>query len=56
MGANVGLVRDVDLSTINELFQVTQPSHLQKLLNKELSGPARAEARAEYLRGRLSTN
>ena len=53
LGVHVGLVGDVDVDVVNELFLVTQPAHLQRILGKELSGPQRAEARAEFLRRRL---
>ncbi|MCD6365344.1 MAG: protein arginine kinase [Planctomycetes bacterium] len=53
LGVNVNLVGDVKMDVVNELLQATQPAHLQKLLDRELSGPKRAEARAQYIRGRL---
>src|SRR5688572_5734029 len=31
MGINLGRVKDIDLRTINELFLLTQPAHLQKI-------------------------
>ena len=31
MGINLGRVKDIDVKTINELFLLTQPAHLQKL-------------------------
>jgi len=56
LGTHVGLVGDVQIETINELFLATQPSHLQRILGRDLSGPLRAEARAEYIRRRLHTS
>jgi len=53
LGVNLDRAPGVDLKTINELFLLTQPAHLQKMLNKELSPEARAEARASYIRRRL---
>lgn len=53
MGINLQRITDVDLKTINELFLLTQPAHLQKMLNTELAPEARAEARALYIRRRL---
>ena len=47
---------DIDLRTINELFLLTQPAHLQKLHGKKLDGDARRQARAEYIRSRLNGN
>ena len=53
LGTHVGLVGDVQVETVNELFLATQPSHLQRILKRDMSGPERAEARAEYIRRRL---
>src|SRR5918994_3377909 len=52
MGVNLGRIKDVDLRTINELFLLTQPAHLQKLQGKKLEGDQRRAARAEYIRSR----
>lgn len=54
LGVNLGRIRDVDTHTINELFLLTQPAHLQKALGREMSGEVRAEVRAEQIRKRLS--
>ena len=56
MGVNMGRVKDVDLRTINELFLLTQPAHLQKLQGRRLEGDARRAVRAEYIRQRLGGN
>lgn len=53
LGAHLGLIRDVELDTINELFLATQPAHLQKIMGHEMAGPERAEARAKYIQRRL---
>ena len=53
LGVNLNAVENVGLQTINELFLLTQPAHLQKVLNQDLSPEARAEARATYIRKRL---
>ena len=55
LGVNVQRIGDVDLKTINELFLLTQPAHLQRMLQNELSPEARAEARATYIRQRLGS-
>ena len=34
MGVNLGRVKDIDIRTINELFLLTQPAHLQKIQGK----------------------
>ena len=56
LGIHVGLAADVDIEATNELFLATQPSHLQRIIGKELTGPERAQARASYIRQRLSRN
>jgi len=54
MGIHVGLITDVEIETINELFLATQPAHLQRIASREMSGPQRAEARADYIRKALA--
>ena len=53
MGINLGLIDDLDIPTVNELFIHTQPAHLQKLMGSPLDGEERNAARARYLRQRL---
>ncbi|MEZ6057451.1 MAG: protein arginine kinase [Planctomycetaceae bacterium] len=53
MGINLGLVDDVEMPTVHELFIHTQPAHLQKIRKAELSTGERNIARANYLRERL---
>ena len=53
MGVNLGLILDVEISTLNQLFIHTQPAHLQKLRGEELSPTDRDVERATYLRDRL---
>jgi protein arginine kinase len=53
MGLNLGRVKDVDIATINELFLLTQPAHLQKIQGKKLEGDSRRAARAEFVRHKL---
>lgn len=54
MGINLGLIDDLEIPTINELFIHTQPAHLQKLRKEHLESAERNVARAAYLRLRLS--
>lgn len=54
MGVHMGRVKDVELRTINELFLLTQPAHLQKMQGKKLEGDLRRAARADYIRARLN--
>lgn len=54
MGVNLGLIEDLPIPTVNELFIHTQPAHLQKLRNTHLETAERNVARASYLRQRLA--
>jgi len=54
LGADVGLVKNIERGLINELFILTQPAHLQKLENKKLSANERDVKRAQIIRERLT--
>lgn len=54
MGIDLGLIDDLEIPTVNELFIHTQPAHLQKLRRERLESAERNVARAAYLRQRLS--
>jgi len=54
MGVNLGLIPDLEIPAINELFIHTQPAHLQKLSGMELSTTDRNIERARYLRRHLN--
>src|SRR5438445_3830413 len=56
MGINLGRVKDIDIRTLNELFLMTQPAHLQKIQGKKLEGDLRRAARADYIRQRLNSH
>ena len=58
MGINLGLIDDIEISTVNELFIHTQPAHLQRIhgQGQHLESAERNAARAAYLRQRLSNN
>lgn len=53
LGINLGLLDDLTVPQVNELFLNTQPAHLQKLMGSSLDGEERNSARARYLRNRL---
>lgn len=53
LGINVGLLDEITIPTVNELFIHTQPAHLQKLMGTELDGEERNSARARYLRSKV---
>jgi len=54
LGINLGLIDDLGIPTVNELFIHTQPAHLQKIQGSPLEVDERNIARATYLRSRLS--
>jgi protein arginine kinase len=53
LGINLGLLEDITIPTVNELFIQTQSAHLQKLMGSALDTEERNSARARYLRTRL---
>ena len=55
MGVHMGLLKDLTLRTVNELFIFTQPAHLQKLTGKELEASERDVRRAEFVRAKLNS-
>jgi protein arginine kinase len=54
MGVNLGLISDLQIPLLNELFIHTQPAHLQKLRGIELDTEDRNIERARYLRRHLN--
>jgi protein arginine kinase len=56
LGVNLGRVPDVSLATINELFLVTQPAHLQIRAGKILDADQRDALRAQVIRQKLANN
>jgi protein arginine kinase len=53
LGVNLGLIDDININEVNELFIHTQPAHLQKLLGRDLDSEERNSERARFLRTRL---
>jgi len=53
MGINLGLIRDVEIPTVNKLFIHTQPAHLQKIRGAVLNTADRNIERAIYLQRHL---
>jgi protein arginine kinase len=53
LGVHLGLLEELNIGIVNELFLKTQPAHLQKLTGNHLDSEARNAARAKYLRNRL---
>jgi protein arginine kinase len=54
MGVNMGLIGEVSIETVNELFIQTQPAHLQKREGREIDTTMRDATRAQFIRSRLS--
>ena len=54
MAIHMGRFGELDIKTLNELFLMTQPAHLQKRHGRPLSEEEQAVARAEYFRNRLA--
>lgn len=53
LGCDLGMIKELSRRTINELFIITQPAHLQKIENKKLSSQERDVKRAELIRNKL---
>jgi protein arginine kinase len=53
LGVNLGRLDTVDIRTVNELFLLTQPAHLQRLNDQIMDPAARRVARAQLIRQRL---
>lgn len=56
MGVNLGRVKGISIATINELFMLTQPAHLQLNSGKKLDPDGRDAMRAQIIRSKLSQN
>ncbi|MHC4904478.1 MAG: protein arginine kinase [Planctomycetota bacterium] len=56
LGVNLGRVPDIKIATVNELFMLTQPAHLQLRAGKILDADQRDTLRAEIIRTKLSQN
>ncbi len=53
LGIHLGRIQDIELSTVNRLFLLTQPAHLQNLYQETYDASHRDHARAEYIRKAL---
>ena len=56
LGVNLGRIEKIDLATVNELFMLTQPAHLQLRAGRVLDADQRDSLRAEIIRNRLCAN
>jgi protein arginine kinase len=55
-GVNLGILTDIKINTVNEIFIMSQPAHLQKLENKILTSDQRDMKRADLIREKLKEN
>ena len=55
LGVTVGQIADVDFETLNELFLLAQPAHLQRILKGTMDRRERDEARATFIQQRLGS-
>ena len=55
MGINLGLIGDLEIPQVNELFIQTQPAHLQKIHQSSLSTDERNIERANFLHKNLKS-
>jgi len=53
LGVDMGIIKDITIPVINELFILTQPAHLQKMEKKVLTSNERDLKRAEIIRTKL---
>ena len=53
LGIDLGLIKDIDVVTINEVLLLTQPAHLQKMNDKESVPYERDIKRADLIRDKL---
>jgi len=56
LGIDVGIIKDVGRKTVNELFIMIQPAHLQKIEGKKLAVNSRDMKRASLIREKLESN
>ena len=54
LGIDMGLVSDITLRTVNELFLLGQPSHLMRKEGRTLNAAERDELRARMVRNMLA--
>ena len=56
MGVNIGLISDIPIETVNQLFILTQPAHLQEIRGETLNAEQRNIERANFIRSRINGN
>lgn len=55
LGIGLGIITDLKLSVLNELFIMIQPRHLERLHGRPLKVDERDRARADYIREKLKS-
>ena len=55
LGVNTGVLPAIPTRTLNELFLLTQPAHLQKVTGRALSAEERDVERAVFVRKHLES-
>jgi protein arginine kinase len=53
LGIGLGIITDLKLSVLNELFIVIQPRHLERLHGRPMKSEERDRARADFIREKL---
>jgi protein arginine kinase len=53
LGVDLGLIKELDRSLVNDLFILTQPAHLQKIEKKKLNSNQRDIKRAQIIREKM---
>jgi len=56
LGVDMGIIKDVSRTSVNELFLTIQPAHLQKIEGKKLTAQERDIKRAAVIRQKLEEN
>ncbi len=54
LGVHLERIKNISLNTVNELFLLTQPAHLQNMCKKDMEPVQRDQMRAEYIVKKLS--
>jgi protein arginine kinase len=54
LGIYAGVIKDLDLDAVNQLFMLIQPAHLQKVTGRPMEPATRREERARFIRQRLA--
>jgi protein arginine kinase len=53
LGVNLGILKEINLATINKIFLKSQPAHLTKFYGKEVESEERDAIRADFIRSEL---